>query len=162
MLYTYCPQCGNKYDSTSSPYALKCSQCGSITYLNSKPTASTLIIEGDKILLGKRKHDPEKGKWDVIGGFLEYGEDPETGAIREAKEETNLVVQPMQMLGLFMDEYGPEKISTLNICYTAKVVSGDLQAGDDIEELRWFTKNDLPDDIAFNNGKAMLYAWLVK
>ncbi|MDD4902778.1 MAG: NUDIX hydrolase [Patescibacteria group bacterium] len=118
-----------------------------------------MIIDGDKVLLGKRCIEPEKGKWDVIGGFLEYGEHPEAGARREAREETGFDIEIEKLLGIYMDIYGPEKYSTLNICYIAKIVSGEVKPGDDIEELKWFSASELPE-VAFQNGKDMLRDWL--
>ena len=159
MKYNFCFQCGTKYDENQQPGKFSCSSCNSVFYLNSKPTVSTLIIQDGKVLLGKRKIDPSKGKWDIIGGFLDYGEHPNDGAKREAKEETGLDVEPDQTLGFFMDTYGPGGDKTMNICMTAKVTSGTPIAGDDIEELEWFSADNLPEDIAFQNGKEMLEAW---
>jgi 8-oxo-dGTP diphosphatase len=160
MIYSYCPNCGTKYTELHSTNKFSCSICSETVYLNSKPTASTLIVDGRRILLGKRRNDPEKGKWDVIGGFLEYGEHPEDGAKREAKEETGLDVEIEKLLGIYMDEYGPDKYATLNIGYIVKIVSGDEAAHDDIEELRWFSAEELPTDIAFRNGQEMIRDWL--
>jgi ADP-ribose pyrophosphatase YjhB (NUDIX family) len=159
MIYDYCPKCGGPYSTQTENNKLFCLNCDVVTYLNSKPTASTLIIDGDKVLLGKRRSEPAKGKWDVIGGFLDYHEHPEVGAIREAKEETGLDVKVEKLLGIFMDEYGPDKYSTLNICYVVSVIGGNPIAGDDIEELKWFSSNQIPSDIAFKNGKDMLGIW---
>ena len=61
-----------------------------IHYENSKPTASLICIFQDKLLLIKRAIEPAKGFWGLPGGFIELGETPDEGAIRELKEETNL------------------------------------------------------------------------
>ena len=42
------------------------------------------------ILLVTRGHYPEEGKLAFPGGFVEYGENPEKGCLRELKEETDL------------------------------------------------------------------------
>ncbi len=160
MLYLYCPNCGNKYSKQAQKEKFTCSKCNNVIYLNSKPTASTLIVDGDRVLLGKRRSEPEKGKWDVIGGFLEYAEHPEVGAKREAKEETGMDVEIERLLGIFMDEYGPDKYPTLNIVYIAKIISGEPIPGDDIEELKWFPSNELPNNVAFKNGRNMLKTWV--
>ena len=51
-----------------------------------------IILEGDKILLEKRKNMPSKGKWSVPGGLVELGESVENAVVREVKEETGLDV----------------------------------------------------------------------
>src|SRR4030067_2262609 len=51
-----------------------------------------IILDGEKILLEKRKNAPGKGKWSVPGGLVEHGEGVEQAVIREVKEETGLDV----------------------------------------------------------------------
>src|SRR4030042_997609 len=51
-----------------------------------------IILDGEKILLEKRKNAPGKGKWSVPGGLVELGEGVEQAVIREVKEETGLDV----------------------------------------------------------------------
>ncbi|MDD5627348.1 MAG: NUDIX hydrolase [Patescibacteria group bacterium] len=159
MLYKYCPKCGDLLTEKiiGGRSRLQCLKwkCKFIFHQNSKPTSSALILDGDKVLLGKRKIDPSKGMWDVIGGFLEPGEHPEKGMKREVREETGLKVEPTDMIGFFMDVYDGS-FPTMNICYTATVTGGKLKPGDDIEELRWFEISKLPKNIAFKNGREML------
>lgn len=156
-IYKFCPKCGNKLFNKieDGHQRLQCSSCDFIFYQNSKPTSSALILDGDKVLLGKRKINPSKGRWDVIGGFLELGEHPEAGLQREVLEETGLKVEVLDMIGFFMDVY-EGTYPTLNICYMARAISGRLKPGSDIEELRWFEIAKLPKNIAFKNGKDML------
>lgn len=159
MQYTHCPFCGQQY-RTSEAYHFHCHACGKHIWLNSKPTASTLIVDAEnRLLLGKRSVEPSKGKWDVIGGFLNYGEHPEDGAVREAKEETGLDVQVVRLLGMFMDTYGTDKEATLNMCFLVKVIKGIEKANDDIAELRWFSVDQIPPEIAFDNGRRMIEEW---
>lgn len=103
--------------------------------------------------------EPSKGKWDVIGGFLNYGEHPEDGAVREAKEETGLDVQVTHQLGIFMDTYGIDEEATLNLCFIVKVIGGTEKANGDIAELRWFPIDEIPAEIAFDNGRRMIEEW---
>lgn len=139
--YQFCPQCNNKLDlSEEYPY---CSKCNLTIYLNSKPTASILPIDGDKVLLAKRGIEPFKGCWDIIGGFLKLGEDPQDGALREAMEETNLQMEITGLLNIYMDKYGPDGDDTLNIVYLGKVISGKMKAQDDVSSLEWINIKDI-------------------
>jgi 8-oxo-dGTP diphosphatase len=108
------------------------------------------VLRDKQVLLIKRAIEPYQGYWDIPGGFLEEGEHPEEGAVREIKEETGLVIEPTEILGVFMDEYGPDREATLNICYLAKVTGGEEKAGSDANEMAWFPLDNLPDQIAFN------------
>lgn len=133
--FIFCPQCTAKCILTGRyPY---CSKCNETYYRNSKPCTIVLPVREGKILLGKRAVDPHKGAYDTIGGFLEEGEEPIHGAIRETKEETGLTVEIVKLLGIYTDCYGDEDVYTLNIAYIAKVIGGSMKPQDDVAELEW-------------------------
>lgn len=157
--YQFCPKCGGGL-KPKNPTLLVCSVCSYYFYQNSKPTASAVIVKDGRVLLGKRRIDPSLGMWNIPGGFLNLGEDPKDAAMREALEETGLVVELGDVLGIFMDVYGPAKESTLNIAYLAKIVGGQEKKDDDLSELKWFAPNEIPEELAFENNRKMLDAWL--
>lgn len=159
MYYKFCPKCASDltevdHNGQSVP---QCTSCGFFFYQNSKPTASALILDGDKILLGKHAIEPFKGMWDILGGYLYFGEHPSAGVKREILEETGLQIGITDMLGFFMDTYG-EYDQTLNIYYVAKIVGGQPVAGDDVAELRWFNISEPPKEFAFKNSYEMFGA----
>lgn len=161
MQYQYCPKCGIKYSNTDNENLYKCESCLYVLHLNSKPTVSALIEAGNKVLLGTRKIEPSKGKWDIIGGFLEAFEDPEEGAKREALEETGLEVEIVDYLTCTVGayEYQNELVPTLNLIYRTKAVGGNLQPDDDVETLEWFDKDNLPSEMAFEGQLEVLQKW---
>ena len=59
-----------------------------------REVASCIIFDNDKILIIRRSNtDPWKpGWWDLPGGHVDPGESPIEAAVREALEETNLIV----------------------------------------------------------------------
>jgi ADP-ribose pyrophosphatase YjhB (NUDIX family) len=140
--YKYCPRC--KSDLKNTDEAFVCDNCGAKIYKNSAPTSSVLIIDKDKVLLSKRKFEPFKGKYDIIGGFLKNGEDPITGVLRETEEETGLKIKIIKLLGVYMDTYGPGGMHTLNFNYVGKIISGKMKAADDVAELEWAPIMNLP------------------
>ncbi len=152
MSHSFCPKCGAGLTvrSVHGEERKACPNCDFVLYENSKPCVGVLTLDGDRVLLVKRAVEPFKGYWDIPGGFLEPGEHPADGAVREMREETGLVVEPVELVGMFMDVYGPEELPTLNLCYSAKVVSGTPQAGSDAAGMDWFPVDGLPDRIAFN------------
>jgi 8-oxo-dGTP diphosphatase len=103
------------------------------------------------------------GRWDIPGGFLEEGEHPLDGIRRELREETGLEVEPVDFLGVWMDRYGGDSTAeaTLNLYWTARVLGGEPRAADDVSELRWFARDELPapDELAFENVPLVLSAW---
>lgn len=148
MLFTFCPHCGNKLKTPEVSF--RCDFCGRSYYANSKPTATVVPIAGKKILLGIRGKDPHKGKLDFIGGFLDYGEDPLDGAVREFREETGVMIDKndLTFFGIYMDSYIFEEVEyqLLNVIYTHKTDEPfSVTAADDVESLEWVAlKKSIP------------------
>jgi 8-oxo-dGTP diphosphatase len=159
--WTLCPRCGAELAGDAA--RLGCDRCGFIVYASSKPTASALCVANGRVLLARRARPPFEGFWDIPGGFLDEGEDPVDGLRRELKEETGLEVEPESFLGIWMDRYGSDSTAeaTLNLYWTARVVSGHAAAADDVSELRWFGGDELPapNELAFENVPLVLAAW---
>jgi 8-oxo-dGTP diphosphatase len=80
-------------------------QEGNRNHKNPVPAVDFLISKDDnsKVLLVRRKNDPFKGMLSIPGGFMSQGETAEDAMIREAKEETSLVVEPIAILGVYSD-----------------------------------------------------------
>jgi len=161
--FRFCPKCGGCLGekNVEGIERLICAQCGYVFYENPKPTASALLIEGDHVLLVKRAIEPRKGFWDLPGGFLEKEEHPEEALRREIKEELGVEIDILELLGIYMDRYGYDESDshTLNIYYLARVSLGEPKPASDIEDLKWFDKEDLPREVAFENNREALRAW---
>lgn len=143
--WKYCPRCREELEVGHG--RVDCPACGFRTYASSKPTACALCVDdAGRVLLARRAGEPFKSAWDLPGGFLEEGEHPLDALHREVREETGLEVEPDRFLGIWMDRYGsgPGAQSTLNLYWTARIVSGEPAAADDVSELRWFAPDELP------------------
>ena len=118
------------------------------------------------MLLGRRAHEPDAGLWDALGGFLEEGEHPLDGLRREVLEETGLEIQPGRFVGTYMDTYGDEDgaVPVLNLVWEVTVSGGEARPADDVTELRWFDRGELPPDaeIAFRWIAPSLRDWLAR
>ena len=114
---------------------------------------------GGEILLVRHKR---LDLWLPVGGEIEPGETPLEAARRELREETGLEVEPVELVGVWMDRYGGDATAeaTLNLYWTARVVGGEPEAADDVSELGWFAPDELPlDELAFENVPKVLSAW---
>jgi ADP-ribose pyrophosphatase YjhB (NUDIX family) len=160
--WRFCPVCGGGLRGGDD--RRQCEACGYVVYANPAPTASALVVdEDDRLLLARRAAEVEHGKWDLPGGFVEEGEDPLDALRRELREETGLTVEPVRLFGIWMDWYGSgdDRRSTLNLYWLARAVGGEPVAADDVSELAWFGREELPprEQIAFTNVPKVLAAW---
>lgn len=101
-----------------------------------------------RVLLIRRGQPPLLGEWSLPGGVLECGETLREAVAREAREETGLVVESGEMLGVYEriipgDERRVRYHYVL-IDFLCRAISGDLKAGSDAAEVRWFTRDELP------------------
>ena len=165
-MYHFCPKCGgslgNRYVDGDKHERLVCANCGFIFYQNSKPCASALLEKDGRVMLVRRAVEPYKGCWDIPGGFLENGEHPEDGVVRELLEETGLTIEPTEILGIFMDiyAYGDGGDHTLNFFYTARIASGEPTPASDVDAIGWFGPHEIPENVAFACCRQALDAWI--
>ena len=107
-----------------------------------------IIIEEDRVLLVKRAHPPIEGQWSIPGGVLEVGEMVRDAAVREAREETGLVVEPGELLGVYdrilRDPEQRVQYHYVLIDFLCRPVGGELLAASDAAEVRWFRREELP------------------
>jgi 8-oxo-dGTP diphosphatase len=156
--YRYCPRCGAKYrqGASGSRNSRQCPRCGYALYQNPSPGVVSVIIEHEKVLLGKRARDVYKGgKWSLPGGFIEFDEDFLSAAHREIMEETGLAVEIRSILSVISNFLEPD-LHTLVIVLLAKRVSGDLSPGDDMVELAWFPLSGPFPDMAFSADRHVI------
>ena len=107
-----------------------------------------VIVEQSRVLLIRRGQPPLLGEWSLPGGLLECGETLREAVVREAREETGLVVETGEMLGVYerlvRDDEGRLRYHYVLIDFLCRPVSGDLNAGSDAADVRWFTRDELP------------------
>jgi ADP-ribose pyrophosphatase YjhB (NUDIX family) len=106
-----------------------------------------VIVQDRRVLLIRRGHAPLLGEWSLPGGVLECGETLREAAIREAREETGLVVEAVDMLGVYeriIREDQRIRYHYVLIDFLCRPVGGDLKAGSDAAEVGWFIREDLP------------------
>jgi ADP-ribose pyrophosphatase YjhB (NUDIX family) len=108
------------------------------------PAAAALIVHDGRVLLGKRARPPYAGTWDLPGGFLESGETPERGLVRELREELGVGVRRLRFVGFASDPYGPGGFAVLAIVFRVTPSSLRVRADDDVSELRWFPVDRVP------------------
>ena len=110
-----------------------------------------ILDEKQRVLLQKRAGT---GAWHVPGGYMELGETLEDTARREAKEETGLELNTLELAGVFS---GPEfhwyypngdEVYNVTLAYVSRGFTGSPTAdGEEGTEVRFFSLNDLPETL---------------
>jgi 8-oxo-dGTP diphosphatase len=108
-----------------------------------------IIIEENRVVLVKRGHAPLAGEWSIPGGVLEVGETLRQAAVREALEETGLVVETADLLGVFdrilRDAEQRVLYHYVLIDFLCRRIGGELKAAGDADEACWFSQDELAE-----------------
>lgn len=127
----------------------KVCECGK--YHNRAVSIDALIRKEGKILLVKRGFGPYKGYWALPGGHLDYDETIEDAVRREVKEETDLDVTSLFLLGVYSSP-SRHPMQTVAIAYEVEI-TGEAKYGSDAVDLKYFSLDQLPDNLAFDHKK---------
>jgi 8-oxo-dGTP diphosphatase len=120
---------------------------------NPFPTVDIIIeLDGGGIVLIRRKNPPPG--WALPGGFIDYGESAEAAALREAKEETSLDVQLVELLHVYSDPARDPRHHTLSIVFIA-TAHGQPKGADDATEAQVFYQDCFPSPLAFDHAKIL-------
>jgi len=148
----FCPHCKSALESAlhGGRDRLACcnDDCDFIFWGNPTPVVAAVIELGSDVVLVRNHGWPEKW-FGLVTGFLERGETPEEGILREIDEELNLHGEIESFIGL----YPFEQMNELVIAYYVKA-TGEVEIGDEIEEFKLIPREKLRP-WSFGTGKAV-------
>lgn len=107
-------------------------------------TTIAIFYQG-RVLLDHRRD----GKWGLIGGSLELGESLEDCALREALEETGLVVHQLRLLGVFSHpsriiEYpNGDAVQSITVCFAGTADTDSVRLSSESQNAQFFSREDL-------------------
>ena len=118
---------------------------------NPVPTVDIIIEVGEAgVVLIERKNTPHG--WALPGGFVDYGENLEAAAVREAKEETSLEVHLVEQFYTYSDPSRDPRQHTISTVYIA-TARGVPRGADDAKVAKIFTEGELPSLIVFDHRR---------
>jgi 8-oxo-dGTP diphosphatase len=79
----------------------------------------------------------------IPGGFVNEGEKVEDTAVREMTEETNLTIEPTDILGVYSDAKRDPRGHVISIVFIGKIIAGEVRAGDDADSFEWVSYKEL-------------------
>ena len=157
--FRFCPRCATRLKEGANESGAHCDGCGKTWYHNAAPTAGCVIVRNGKALITKRARDPEKGRYDIPGGFLDRDEDPIAAVKRELDEELSMKVEVTyeDLVQAVPHRYGDDGDWTLAMGFIARDAEGDPVPADDVEEVRWVAADELEGvDFAWEHDKRLV------
>ena len=145
-VHGFCSKCGYATDVVSAGHVRRCPNCGTEHYPRTDPAVIVLVTDSDdRALLGHNPAWPE-GRFSTLAGFVEPGESAEMAVVREIAEEAGVQLTDVRYLG---SQPWPFPWS-LMLGYTARAEdpSAVHPDGEEISELRWFTREQLAEAMA--------------
>ncbi len=155
----FCPLCGSPMIEAERFGRLRpvCTACGHTAFFDPKVAVVAFVVEDNRVLMVKRANDPGRGGWALPAGFVDYDEDPQRAAEREALEETGIEVRVDRLIDV-LHRPDADGLADIVIAYGAKVVGGMLSANDDADDAAWFAADSLPP-LALETTKKLITAW---
>lgn len=137
----HCPRCGTPTERIEGEWGKKCPQCRYEHYPHLHPAVITLVRDGNRVLLA-RKREFAPGRYALVAGFVDNGESLEGCVAREVKEEVGVDVTDITYVG---SQNWPFP-SQLMVGFVATYAGGEVRVDpDELEDARWFPCDALPN-----------------
>ncbi len=138
----HCGSCGALNEIRASGHQKHCSSCERVTFPRTDPAVIMLVTDGaDRCILG-RQASWAKDRYSALAGFVELGESLEDGVVRETKEEVGIDVADVQYFGSQPWPF-PQSLMIGFYARAVDAASAVVVDGSELEDARWFSKNDL-------------------
>ena len=148
----YCPKCGSSKFNVSGERSFRCGSCGFNYYINASAAVAALVTNGNgKLMLVTRGIEPDYGKFDLPGGFVDHMESIEEAVERELFEELGMKVKSLKYLNSAPNEYIFSNFSVFTVDMAFEVIPesiDNLKPMDDILEYGFYAEDEFNyDDI---------------
>ena len=147
--FKFCLSCASTHFTFPDNRRFLCEDCGFTYYHNIAAAVALVFTFEDKVLFTVRNVDPDKGKWDLPGGFIDPNETAEEAACREIREELGLNLQPSDLKYVTTSPnnylYKNVPYRTMDIFYDCALPSDviNVAAEDEIQELVWVKRSEI-------------------
>jgi 8-oxo-dGTP diphosphatase len=112
-----------------------------------------VVDKGGRVLLVRRKHAPFQDALALPGGFVEVGETVEDACKRELREETNLNIFRLRLVGVYSAPDRDPRGHTCSVAFLARTrKTAVARAGDDATAVNWI-KDWRRTDLAFDHRR---------
>jgi len=145
--YSFCPICAKRLEQAMIDGRERkfCPSCAWVHYINPLPVAVAFAVnKKDELLVIRRAHEPALNEWALPGGFLEAGEEPHEGCLRELMEETSLEGKVDSLIGVYhrdVELYG----SLLVVAYRVVVADDAITINHELFDAGFYPQHLIPE-----------------
>jgi NAD+ diphosphatase len=137
--HRFCANCGAKSVIVEAGVTRSCPTCHAEHHPRLDPCVITLVVDGDRVLLGRQPSWPAR-RYSTLAGFVAPGETLEEAVRREVREETGVQVATPNYRG---SQPWPFPAS-LMLGFTASYTSGEINRTDEeLEDAAWFDRDQV-------------------
>lgn len=116
------------------------------------------------LVLIRRKKPPFLGELALPGGFVEIGETVENACIREAKEETNIDIKIVKLVGVFSDPDRDPRGHNISIAFLCEPLTDieEAKAMDDAADIEFVPLSEVSSQkLAFDHIEIIKYSGIL-
>jgi NAD+ diphosphatase len=141
--HRFCGACGGELAYVRAGWLGRCSACGSEHYPRTDQAIIAAVTDGERLLLGRQATWAPR-RWSVLAGFVEPGESLEQTVAREVLEESGVRVRESRYVA---SQPWPFP-GSLMLGFIALAEPDEPQAGEELEDARWFDVGEVRAGLA--------------
>ena len=156
--FPFCPKCGAGLGRRSihGIDRLVCPDCAFVFWQNPAVGVAVILLDDrGRVLLGRRSRGAFRGAWCIPCGYVEYDEDVREAARREFREETGIEVVLGEVFAVHSNFHDPA-MHTVGVWFRGRAAGGEPRADDDLDRVRYFALDRLPEALAFPTDRIVL------
>ncbi|MFV0475047.1 MAG: NAD(+) diphosphatase [Pikeienuella sp.] len=145
----FCAACGARNQPAHAGWRFDCASCGRQHFPRTDPVVIMLILDGDKVLLGRQAVWPER-MYSLLAGFMEPGETVEEAVRREVQEEAGIPVGEVRYV---TSQPWPFPASLMIGCAGRAEATGIVLDQHELEDAIWVPKAEVAAALAGQHEK---------
>ncbi|MDB6176411.1 NAD(+) diphosphatase [Paracoccus sp. Z330] len=165
--HEFCANCGHRNQVSHAGWRFDCPNCGRQHFPRTDPVVIMLVLDGDRVLLGRQSVWPEK-MYSLLAGFMEPGETVEEAVRRETQEEAGVVVGDVRYV---TSQPWPFPASLMIGCVGCAQTTKITLDTHELEDAIWVSKAEVAEALAGRHDRisparkgavaqVMLQAWV--
>ncbi|MCF3973649.1 NAD(+) diphosphatase [Paracoccus salsus] len=144
LTHGFCAMCGGRNAVSHAGWRFECRACGRLHFPRTDPVVIMLVLDGDRVLLGRQSGWPER-MYSLLAGFMEPGETIEEAVRREVSEEAGIMVGEVRYV---TSQPWPFPASLMIGCTGRAETTAITRDPHELEDAIWVGKAEIAEALA--------------